>query len=436
MESSQQQIQPLWDVIPKLFLLPLKGPGILVLLVFSFLATIFLRGASFTALIAFLFSGAAFSLSILPSILIPMLLLFAVIKYGMEILRNTAEGHLESPELTFKVLNENYDLPLKQLGLLFIPYLLFAQADSFFTYILVINIIVFYWFTLPASVMTLAYTQSAFAAINPLGLINLISRIGWSYAILYAFLLLLNGSATAAYYFFITDHSSTSAVFLDLVFQIYFAWVMYGMMGYVLYQHHQNIGYDLAEDASELNEQTIALAGFNQLVADEDYKGAQAALKQIIIQDPDNLELRKQFHKIVKMSGHDKQLTMHALTFIGRLITAKQLVDAVNVYLDCIKVDGDFRPENQTDYLPLVEEMRRMRLYKLAVELSSGFHQRFPQSEYIPQLYLLVSKILIEDLSQNAKAKAILSFLKKTYNDHEIEVEVDNYVRFLTNVTA
>lgn len=412
MDDRQNKPPALWDIIPQFFLVPLKGVGGVALLVVSLLAAYF------------------------SSIYIQIMLLFAVIKYGMEILENTAQGQVEAPEFSSKVVNENYELPFKQLLIFVLPYFLLYQADNYIAYIIVLNVIIFYLFALPASVMTLAYTHSAFAAINPVRLISLIARLGWSYAILYVFLLLLNGGASAAYYLIFSNSLNSFTIFFSLMFQIYFAWVMYAMMGYVLYQHHEDIGYDLPEDSAEHDEQTVALTGFEKLVAEEDYRGAQAALKEIILQDPDNLDLRKKFHKIVKMSGHDKQLTMHAITLIGRLLDAKQLVEAVNVYLDCIKVDADFKPENHTHYLPLVEEMRRRRLYKEAVALSNGFHKQYPQSEFIPHLYLLVSKIFIDDLSQNDKAKTILAFLKQKYIGHEIQIEVDQYTSFLTKVTV
>ena len=202
-------IPALWDVIPQFFLLPLKGSGIVVLLVFSALA------------------------AFLSPLIFKIMLVFAVIKYGMEILQNTAIGVVEAPELSFKVLNENYQLPFKQLALLLLPAFLLYQVDSFVSFIIVSNIIVFYLFALPASVMTLAYTDSFFAAINPFSLLSLIRRIGWTYGILYVFLLLLNGGASAAYYF-LFDYS-TASLFFEILFQIYFTWVMYAMMGYVLY---------------------------------------------------------------------------------------------------------------------------------------------------------------------------------------------------------
>ncbi|MBL1319808.1 MAG: hypothetical protein COA63_001930 [Methylophaga sp.] len=409
MAHSNNDIRPFWDVIPQFFLIPFKGAGILALFLFTSLATFF------------------------PHLLVLIAVFFVVIKYGMEILQNTAEGRLKAPELTFRVLNENYELPFKQLFLFLLPVLLMAQSTGFMAFIVISNIILFYLFVLPASVMTLAYTHSFFSAINPFVLISLIGRIGWSYGILYVFLLFLNGGASAAYYFLVGD-SLDASIFLALFFQVYFAWVMYAMMGYVLYQYHEDIGYELPEDSIENEEDSTILASFHHLVETENYTAAQDELREIVLRDPDNLDLRMKFHKIVKMAGDNKQLAMHGTGLIKRLLAKRKWVDAVNVYLDCVKVEPDFRPESDIHYLPLAEEMRRMRLYKQAIKLSNGFHQRYPKSKQIPYLYLLVTKIFIEDLSLDEKAKPILSLLQNKYSEHEIALEVKRYNTFLTKV--
>jgi hypothetical protein len=154
----------------------------------------------------------------------------------------------------------------------------------------------------------------------------------------------------------------------------------------------------------------------------------------MIRKDPDNLELRKKFHKVVKILGDSKQLTYHGAGMIGRLLSSNQTIEAVNVYLDCLKVDPIFKPEISEHYLPLADTMRNMRLYKETIKLINGFHQYFPNNSQTPYLYLLAAKIFIEDLSQDEKARSILNFLKKHYSGHKIESEVDLYNNVLTKV--
>ena len=401
-------IKPFWDVIPSFFLFPLKAYGIIALITFSVLWTL-----SFSSVLQ-------------------IIVIFAIAKYAMTILQTTAQGKLSAPALSFKVLNDNYELSFKQLFLFVFPVVILMIPDSAIAYIIAINIVAFYLLALPASVMTLAFTHSFFSAINPFVLGSLIKRLGWSYGILYAFLLLLNGGGTAAFYFVTDTVPSSLQIFFWLLFQTYFGFVMYAMMGYVLYQYHDEIGFDVEEDSS--TEEDDKLDEFDQSIENEDYLSAKDILIELLKSDPDNLDLRRKFHKVIKILGDNKQLTYHGEVMISRLIAAKKADEAVNIYLDCISVDPAFKPELDTDYLPLAEAMRRMRQHKLALKLVNGFHKTYPNNPNIPYVYLLAVKIFIEDLSQDEQAKPLLSFLQQHYGDHEIKTELEAYQRFLSKV--
>ena len=411
--------KPFWDIIPQFFLVPLKGAGIIALILLAFLATYF------------------------DSILVWVLLVFIVIKYGTAILDNTAEGRLESPALTTDVLNKNYQLPFKQLILFLLPTLLllapiFLRLDGFVSAIIIANLVIFYSIALPASVMTLAYTQSFLSAINPLFLSDLIGRIGWSYLILCAFLWILNGGASTAYYIFMGDNASDKALFIFILLQIYFAWIMYAMTGYILYQYHEDIGYEPPDRTTrkqrekQVQDVVTDLTLFNQSIAEENYQMAQDILKAILIEDPNNLALRKKFHKVTKLSGDNKQLTLHAKGLIARLIAKNQLSDAQVFYQDCIEVDAEFSLAEAEHYLPLAKQMRTTRHYKQAISLLSGFHKQYPNCKDIPYAYLLVIQIFMEDLSLNDKAKPVLEYLKNNYADHDVAAAVERYINLLS----
>jgi len=401
-----KEILPFWEIIPKFFLIPIKGVGLIALLLFTLIVTL------------------------LPSIFVFIIIFFAVIKFAMEILHNTAEGHLIAPKLNSKVLNQNYDLPFKLVLLLALPLVILWEIGEghFFLSLLVVA---FYSIVLPASIMTLAYTRHLLSAVNPIKLIALVSRLGSSYFILYLFLFLLNGAAPTAYVFFIGSIVDSS-LFFAVLFQVYFFWVMFAMMGYVLYQYHEDIGYELPKEREQRKKDlSDPLSDFNRYIKKEDFSAAQRELKSLILRNPDDLQLREKFHKLVKISGDSEELVNQATGMISRLIVANKHFNAVNIYFDCIKADASFTLQNEDHYLPLVQEMRRMQMHSEAIKLSNGFHTLYPASQHTPYLYLLVIKILLEDLSHYDRAGEIIIFLTSHYPNHEITTELDRYRKLL-----
>lgn len=407
MDESNYKVRPLWDVIPQLFLVPILGPGLIVLFVLSLAAVYF------------------------TSFLMLVIILFVAIKYGMEVMQHTAQGQIEPLTFSASLLNDNYELPFKQILIFAALYLLYSRVEGAIAYVIVINIIIFYLFFLPASIMTLGYTQSLIKAINPFDLIDLMKRLGWTYLVLYLFLLMLNGGASAAFYYLVGDATYSIALFFDLIFQVYFAWVMYAMMGYALYQHHEDIGYKIGgEDAVS----GYDLDQFHNLVSNKQYPEAEKELRKRIYDDHENIDLVLKLQNFLKITGDDKKLMINAQGLIAQLLNNKQVVQALSVYMDCSQRVDSFKPEKETHFLPLIKEMRVRKNYDEASQLSNGFHQRYPSSEETPELYLLMAQIFIEDLAQYDKGEAILAFLIKGYPNHALVSEFQRYRMLLTQL--
>lgn len=421
MKQQNDDITPLWATIPSFFLLPLKGSGLFALLLFS-------------VLLSFTLSIPIFFLISLPVFIMTSIL---VLKYGLEVLQSTSDGRLDAPNLNEHIFNTDNGLPLKQLFIFALPAFLLSFLDSAgFPSVFSMLFTFFYMFILPASIMTLAYSHSFFAAINPTNLFFLIRSVGWTYAVLYGFLFLLNGSTLTLFRIIAPEEPGLAYIFIFFFLQIYFAWVMYAMMGYVMYQHHDDLGYDVPDDDDAIEEtpQDIVLNELDQLIEDDQYDAAKELLISSIKEEPEDLALRQKFHNLIKIMGETKQLTIHGKEVISRAIPANKLNIALNVYLDCLKVDPDFKPKNAADYLPLATEMRKTRRFKESILLINGFHKQYPDNPNIPPLYLMVAKIFVEDLSQDEKAAPILSFLKKQYPEHEVNTDVDLLIQFLDKV--
>ena len=104
--------------------------------------------------------------------------------------------------------------------------------------------ILFLMFALPASTMSLAINGSIGDALNPVTLATVMKRIGWPYLILYVFLLLVSAGSSATQLFLGTVAPVWLIVQLITFVSAYFTVIMFNMMGYVVYQYHEDLGFE------------------------------------------------------------------------------------------------------------------------------------------------------------------------------------------------
>ena len=169
-------ITPFWERIPRFFLYPAKLDSLIYLGVLALCSLVVFFG-------------------IIGAILYPRHLLCAA-EYGYLILTHTARGNLVPPEILGPNLAEHDSLPFKQLVVFVLMGSIMVSASHFGGAVFGLITILFLAFLIPASVMSLAINGEILEAVNPLGLVEIVRRIGWPYIALYVFLLLLSGSST------------------------------------------------------------------------------------------------------------------------------------------------------------------------------------------------------------------------------------------------
>jgi hypothetical protein len=85
-------------------------------------------------------------------------------------------------------------------------------------------------------------------ALNPVMVVGLIFRIGWSYFLLLFFLLLLSGAPAALGYAIIQHLPETLQLFMITAAKNYYTLITYNMMGYVILQYHNRVDYPVELD--------------------------------------------------------------------------------------------------------------------------------------------------------------------------------------------
>ena len=402
-------ITPFWNRMPRFFLYPLTPPGLYVLLILAVINAGLLdlaQSGSFLPMLALALVAGLFS-----------------IKYGYDILERTANGEALPPRLNRETLLEGYELPFKQLAVFLVlgfvgwglalilpPALALPGLALYGVAVLAL---------LPAIVMTLALERSVGAALNPATLFGIAFRIGWPYFAVLGLLMLLNGGAGTVMSLFGQGLPVAARAFLGAFFQNLFFFTMMNLMGYLIFQYHDRVGYRPQTLADADDGWSELLDPVDEAIEAGDHAGAAQRLKTLIREHPERaIALRQQRHQVLRLADDEDTLIDNAGTLLGELVDASRMREATEVFIDITDIDPNLRPAREQDYEPLMNMLVQRGEYRRAVRMANGFHKEFPNSDSIPPLYLEVARIFSEFLQQPEKACRVAEFLVERFPDH------------------
>lgn len=363
-------------------------------------------------------------------------------KYAFVILEDTAQGYLEPRPITKSVILDELELPLKQLFFIFFigtlnyKVLQYFGLGPFFITVFV-SVVAF-----PAAVMVLAVEHSFFRALNPLMILVTIKRIGGSYFIMCLFLaLLLSGAAVASD--LLTTVLPQKLWFASSNFiNMYFILIMYNMMGYVIYQYHEQLGHSVTEaylEAETGGDKPVSDPRFRHIdILLQEGKTAEAEQKlvQAIKENPGEFDAREKLHRFYIATHNQKGLMQHSADYIMRLLHANRPSEAMRIYLEASHTAPQIKPSGARERHELAGLLKTNGQSRAALSLLNNLHQEFPSYEGIPGAYLLVAQIMFEYFGEEKKALQVLDFLKKKYAGHPFLKDVEEYQQVIEQMTT
>lgn len=406
-------ITPFWQRLPRFFLYP-ANPTSLALIVL-------LSGLS--ALAGIFFFG----------FLVQLVVIIVFAKYAYAVLEQTAKGYDSPPDFSGAAAGE-LELPFKQILVFFVfAFANFAIYDLFGPLAYGLSLLLTD-VAIPASVMVLAIQHSFFSALNPLTLGTMIVRIGLPYFVLVLFLSLLLGGPSIALGM-IAELLPEWAVFPLYNFVLmYFALIMFALMGYVIYQYHEELGYPIeiepesgALPETESEPGNPALRQSEILIKEGRFESALQLLKRAAQDAPADFELRDRLHKLLLARGEPERLLRHGRDYLTRLLIEKRSRHAMAVFRDCHRVDPTCKPVGAGYALQLAEVLVATGEARLALSVLSNFHKTYPGAREIPQAYLLAAHIMCDTYNQDSQALRILDFLLMQYPEHPLTAEIRGY---------
>ena len=416
--SAGNLLEPFWNRLPKIFLYPIYPRTLGFMISIALISAIF-RGPGFLTFIMNLLAWGA------------------LLKYSFAALKNTASGSLTPPRITFETLSDNFQVVFKQLAIFMILFFLLSRVSNTLGPIPALLSLCFVCLSFPSIITVLVITDSLIAACNPLIFVRMAWRIGWGYLLMYLFLILLLFAPSAIGQYIIKFFPEGLHIFLFSLAKCYYMIIAYHLMGYVMVQYHEEIGWDvdledeiaIEEEAADPGERIVNRA--DMLIKDGKMDEAIAYIKDETGGEISDVNIAERYYKLLKLKQQVPEMLEHGKGYLDLLTKEKQWDKVCQVYGDCSEMDKDFSPGSSTLFKigGLLNERNNP---KGAIDAYSRFVKADPQNPLTPKAYFLSAGIMNEKLKLPQKAAQILRGVIKKYPDSDIVPHVENYLKKVT----
>ncbi|MBJ6136547.1 hypothetical protein [Marinobacter litoralis] len=373
-------------------------------------------------------------------LIIWVVLALALFKYTYAVINRTAEGHLKPPPVSEAFSGSGFNIVILQLLVFVLMGALVAAAAMVGGSILMMLAIAFVVLGLPASIMVLAMERSVGAAVNPLNLAVLISRIGTPYFLLYGYLILLTLASGAAQDFAVTHFplwvAQPLAGFLNSTFTL----ILFHMLGYLLFQYQEELGFasDLQDEDESAGHQhrdrsTRLDADLDMNIKDGNYDRALAILKDALKKDRTDPRRLEQLYLLLTARNDVSELYRYHPRLMGWLAERND-GDALNQLIQSLQtLEPNFQVDDAELALKCATTLYHRQHFKPALRLLQDFHKRFPDSEQLAPAYLLAAQVLANGLQQWEKASAFVTYVQKRCHGHPAHQHIDVWLEQVNN---
>lgn len=331
------------------------------------------------------------------------------------------------------------------------PLWLRLQPVSFWLLMFVLSLL------LPSAAVIIALEDKFFKALNPFNVLYLVQTMGTAYFVLWGFFLAIAGTRQLVLSAG-TNWSPALSFPLEMGVAAYLALVLFAIMGYALYQFHQELHLDVEVDFDDHRRaggaEKIADVGsaraavmeaepkdplerkLRPLLAEGKLKEAIAEVKDYMRYDKLDPALNTRLHGLYKQQGDDAVTLEHGQQWLTALARAGQGREVFAAVRSLRAIDPAFAANDGDVVLPAATAAMQAREAALAADLVRNFDKRFPRHKDTPGVYFLGARLLSEQSRQHEKAAKILRAVLAHFPDHAVAGEARTYLTVLENLMA
>jgi tetratricopeptide (TPR) repeat protein len=221
--------------------------------------------------------------------------------------------------------------------------------------------------------------------------------------------------------------------------QIYYTIISYHLMGYVMLQYHNEVGYEIeyndfkergVDDAESVQTDAgaLILKEINPLIKDGNYEDAIALIKEKTHgTEITDVELSNRYYALLKMTNRNSRMLEHGINHLKLVIKDKKRNEALKIYLECMKIDPKFLPSAKSLF-KIGEWLNETGRVKEAIKTYNQLIKGYPENDLVPKSYFRAAQILNDRMMKPEKAVKILNGLIKKYPGNEIVPQIENYL--------
>jgi len=426
-------VEPFWNRLPKFFAYPFTIQVVIFMVTLSVFMTLF-------------------SAPGLLSKLIQTLLFGVLLKYGFTVIRDTAKGSMTPPKINERTISEDFGVVVKYWSL---GFLFFLAALGSFIFLMPVFIglgtaaglflfgiiVVFLLLIYPAVVIVLATSGSLLSAINPSISVRMAWRIGPSYLLMYLFLIILYCAPATVMYLAQPFLPRLLLMFVFALVNCYYTIVAHHLMGYLILQHHETIGYDVDFETQDVCENpTGAKQGStrdlinrtNVFIKEGKLDEAITLIRTETQGKITNIDLAERYYNLLKLKERTPEMLEHAKGYLDLLARADNKDTMREIYLECAALDSSFSP-HAAALFRIAGSMNENGNFHGALGAYNRFIKASPKDPLTPKAYFLAANVFNEKLLDPEKASKVLHRLIRYFPDTEIIPYAQKYLRDITH---
>jgi tetratricopeptide (TPR) repeat protein len=411
-------VVPFWNRLPHFFLYPLH-PRPLAFMIMLAAASVLFAGPG---LVNGLMGIAIFGV---------------LLKYSHAALTKTARGSFTPPPINAETISQDFQLVFKQLAIFiiigFATVHVIAVAGAWVGIAFLIAAVL----AVPAMIIVLVATKSLLNALNPVVCGGMVWRIGWGYLVMYLFLAILAAAPGLLTRYFIAYLPAASHVFLFNLAKCFYTIISYHLMGYVMLQYHEEVGYEVDADEKDsfLSKDAAADEASSQLLTRVDIfikegkiDDAISLIKGETPGDMTNLDLAERYFNLLKIKQLIPDMLKHARRYLELLAEAKDKTRLREVYAACVAADPGFTP-GAAAVFKIAGCFNDAGDPKDAIQVYHRFIKAYPKDPLIPKACFLAANIISEKLKNPQRAAGLLKGVLKAYPNHDLVPHIQKYLK-------